>query len=286
MTARKRLMNIFNEITGKVHVMELPHMKGNDGKQFWKNEIRKLANKLTEISGKEITLDGLKHASSTVNAKRKALQRLSGLRANDPSPISGLDALLINQISFYDDPVRFTARLNELCDELDERVTSGMGVSVKGAPRILISGSPMAIPNWKLHFLAESTGAVVVGEEACVGERNFSMLLGEDFASVDEAIYKMAERSLSINCACFTPNDERLTDIRTMIGSLHADGVVHYAIQFCTPYLIEAFKVKNSLEESHMPFLKIETDYSMEDLGQLKTRIEAFIEMIKDGPSR
>ncbi|MHB8111138.1 MAG: double-cubane-cluster-containing anaerobic reductase [Syntrophorhabdaceae bacterium] len=283
---KKKAYEIFNEITGKVHVRELPHMKSHDGRNLWINEIKKLSDKISGISGKEITVDGLKRASGIVNAKRKALQRLSSLRSHDPSPISGLDALLINQISFYDDPVRFTTKLNELCDELDERAASGVGVCAKGAPRILVSGSPMAIPNWKLHFLAESSGAVVVGEEACVGERNFSTLLSEDFTTVDEAMSEMADRTLSINCACFTPNEERLNDISTMTDKLHADAVVHYAIQFCTPYLIEAFKVKNSLEESGVPFLKIETDYSMEDVGQLKTRVEAFIEMIKDGRSR
>lgn len=283
---KKKAYEIFNEITGKVFVMELPHKKGEDGKLVWKNEIKKLADKLSEITDKEITLDNLRRASRIVNGKREALQRLSNLRSYDPSPISGLDALLINQISFYDDPVRFTSKLNELCDELDERARTGVGATAKGAPRILISGSPMAIPNWKLHFLAESSGAVVVGEEACVGERNFSVLLKEDFSSVEEAIGRMADRSLSINCACFTPNDERLTDIQAMTKRLRADGVVHYALQFCTPYMIESYKVKNSVEGAGVPFLKIETDYSMEDMGQLKTRVEAFIEMVKDGRAR
>jgi benzoyl-CoA reductase/2-hydroxyglutaryl-CoA dehydratase subunit BcrC/BadD/HgdB len=204
------------------------------------------------------------------------------LRSNDPTPISGLDALLINQISFYDDPVRFTAKVNELCDELDERVNQGEGVAPKGTPRILVSGSPMAIPNWKLHFIIEGSGAVVVGEESCVGERNFRSLL-QDFSSVDEAMQKMAERYLSINCACFTPNDERFDDITTMAQTLHANGVIHYALQFCTPYLVEAFRAKNAVEEAGLPFLRIETDYSLEDAGQLKTRVEAFFEMIKDG---
>ncbi len=283
---KKKAYEILNEITGKVHVMELPHMKGEDGAHLWRKEIKKLAGRLSEITKREITLDGLRQAVRIVNEKREALRRLAGLRAHDPSPISGLDALLINQISFYDDPLRFTAKLNTLCDELDERVRSGVGVTAKGAPRLLVSGSPMAIPNWKLHFLVESSGAVVVGEEACVGERNYSTVLGEDFSSVEEAMARMADRSLSINCACFTPNDERLTDIRMMAERLHADGVVHYALQFCTPYMIEAYKVRNTAESANVPFLKIETDYSMEDMGQLKTRVEAFIEMVKDGRGR
>jgi benzoyl-CoA reductase/2-hydroxyglutaryl-CoA dehydratase subunit BcrC/BadD/HgdB len=249
---------------------------------MWKHEIERLAAKLTEVTGKEITLEGLKKASQVVDGKRRALQRLSRLRASDPAPISGLDALLVNQISFYDDPIRFTANVNGLCDELEERVKKGEGIAPKGTPRLLVSGSPMAVPNWKLHSIIEGSGAVVVGEESCVGERNFHSLL-EDFVSVDEAMEKMADRYLSINCACFTPNDERFSDIKGMAGDLHANGVVHYALQFCTPYLVEAFRAKNAVEKAGWPFLRIETDYSLEDAGQLKTRVEAFIEIVKDG---
>jgi benzoyl-CoA reductase/2-hydroxyglutaryl-CoA dehydratase subunit BcrC/BadD/HgdB len=280
---KKKAYEVFDEITKKMYVMELPNKKGEDGWKLWQNEVKRLAGKLSEVAGREITVDKLREATAIVNAKRKALRRLSSLRSYDPSPISGLDALLINQVSFYDDPVRFTENLNTLCDELERRVASGVGVFPKGTPRILVSGSPMAIPNWKLHAIIEGSGAVAVGEEACVGERNFRDLMSEDFKSVDQALDDAASRSMSINCACFTPNDERLTDIKDMAANLHADGVIHYAIQFCTPYMIEAYKVKNAMEAEKIPFLKIETDYSLEDAGQLKTRVEAFVEMIRDG---
>ncbi|OPX96477.1 MAG: R-phenyllactate dehydratase beta subunit [Syntrophorhabdus sp. PtaB.Bin006] len=281
---KKKAYEILNEVTGKVYVMELPNMKNDESKILWKKEVRKFARKLSEITGIEITLERLKEASSIVNAKRKALQRLSALRSHDPAPISGLDALLINQVSFYDDPVRFTSQVNGLCDELEKRAKAGTGVAPKGTPRVLISGSPMAIPNWKLHAVVEGSGAVVVGEESCVGERNFSTLFDRSFSSVDETIDAIADRYMTINCACFTPNNERLGDIKSMIEKLHAHGLIHYALQFCTPYMVEAYRVRQAINGGRFPFLGIETDYSMEDMGQLKTRIEAFVEMIKEGP--
>ncbi len=280
---KKKAYEIFDEITkGKMYIMEVPNMKGPDGRVLWKNEVARLAEKLESLSGKGISLEKLKEASRIVNEKRKALQRLSAVRSHDPAPISGLDALLINQVAFYDDPIRFTAQVNELCDELEKRAERGIGVAEKGMPRILVSGSPMAIPNWKLHAIIEGSGAVVVGEESCVGERNFSALLDGRFASVEEGFEKIAERYMSIHCACFTPNAERMDDIRDLSKRLNADGIIHYALQFCTPYMIEAFKAKKTADALALPFLRIETDYSMEDFGQLKTRIEAFIEMIRE----
>ncbi len=283
---KKKAYEILNEITGKVYVMEMPHMKSEEGKRLWHSEVRKLAAKLTQVSGKEITLEKLNEAAAVVWEKRKALQRLAALRAADPAPISGLDALLINQVSFYDNPVRFTQMVNALCDELDARVKNGVGVAPKGTPRILVSGSPMAIPNWKLHAIIEGSGTVVVGEESCVGERNFKTQLDPHFTSVEQGLAAIAERYLTINCACFTPNEGRLDDIQAMAERLHAGGVIHYALQFCTPYMVEAYKVKENLGKTAIPYLRIETDYSMEDMGQLKTRVEAFIEVMKDGMAR
>lgn len=281
---KKKAYELFNEMTnGKVYVMEIPNKKGQDGKILWLNEVKRFSAKLEEISGKKITVEKLKDASRIVNEKRKALQRLALLRSADPAPISGLDALLINQVAFYDDPIRFTAKVNELCDELTERVKNGQGISTKGSPRILIAGSPMAIPNWKIHAIFEGSGATVVGEESCVGDRNFASLLDENFNSIEQGLQNIANRYLNINCACFTPNDERLTDIETIAKRVKADGILHYSIQFCTPYMIEATKAKKVADKMKMPFLRIETDYSMEDMGQLKTRIEAFLEMIAKG---
>jgi len=276
---KKKAYEIFNDITKKVYVMELPDMKSEEDRKLWLTEVRRFRDKIEEISGKNITMEGLKNAASVVNGKRKALQRLSRLRAADPPPISGLDALLVNQIAFYDDPRRFTEMTNKLCDELQERVIQGIGVVEKGTPRILISGSPMAIPNWKLHSIIEGSGGVVVGEESCVGERNHRNLIDENFSNVDQALEKIASRYLGINCACFTPNDERMDDIKSLVDSLHADGLIHYSIQFCTPYMMEAYKAEKTITD--IPFMRIESDYSMEDIGQLKSRVEAFLEMMK-----
>ena len=277
---KKKAYEIFNEITKKVYVMELPNMKSEQGKSLWLEEVKKFKEKMEQLSGKKITIEDLRKSAALVNGKRKALKRLSSLRAFDPEPISGLDALLVNQVSFYDDPVRFTEMTNKLCDELQERVNKSAGVAPKGSPRLLISGSPMAIPNWKLHFIAETSGGIVVGEESCVGERNFRELLDENFSDMNDALEKIASRYLSIDCACFSPNDERIENIRSLVSRLHADGVIHYSLQFCTPYMMEAYKVEKALENK-TPILRIETDYSMGDMGQLKSRVESFIEMLK-----
>jgi benzoyl-CoA reductase/2-hydroxyglutaryl-CoA dehydratase subunit BcrC/BadD/HgdB len=59
------------------------------------------------------------------------------------------------------------------------------------------------------------------------------------------------------------------------------DGVVHYNLQFCHTYANEAVKVERALAEANIPLLRIESDYSEEDAGQLRSRIDAFLEIIR-----
>ena len=144
-----------------------------------------------------------------MNGKRRALQRLNRLRSHSPAPISGRDGLLIEQVAFYDEPVRFTEKVNALCDELDGRVARGEGVAPAAAPRILVSGTPMALPNWKLHNVVENAGAIVVNDESCIGTRYFKDLMDEGDATLDGMLEKLTDRYMKIDCSCFTPNDER-----------------------------------------------------------------------------
>ncbi len=277
---KKKMFEILNQYQ-PVYVMEVPNKKTERSRRLWQGEVLAFKAVIEKLTGNIITAGKLGQAINLVNKRRLALQRLYNLRKVSPVPISGKDALLATQVSFYDDAKRDTQMLNTLCDELDKRVVSGQGVSPENARRILISGSPMAIPNWKLHHIIESAGAVVVCEESCTGTRFFSELVKPTQDNLDEQLRAIADRYMNIHCACFTPNDERLDDIVNLAQEYQVDGVIHYNLQFCHTYANEAVKVERRLEEAGIPLLRIETDYSDEDTGQLKTRIEAFLEMIR-----
>lgn len=278
---KKKSYEIFKDLVNDFYVMDMPQMKSDQGRALLKIEFWKFLRQMEKISGKRITADNLFHGIKTVNAKRLAMQRLAGLRAADPTPISGLDALLANQVYFYDNPERFTESVNKICDELEGRIDAGTGVAKQGTPRILISGCPMAVPNWKVPAIVENSGAIIVGEESCVGERGTRNLVDESAVTLDEMMDAIVDRYFQIDCAIFTPNPSRSDHIMQMVSDYKADGVIHYNLQFCGPYQMETGPVEKALKQSGIPVLRIETDYSAEDAGQISTRIEAFIEQIR-----
>jgi benzoyl-CoA reductase/2-hydroxyglutaryl-CoA dehydratase subunit BcrC/BadD/HgdB len=276
---KKKAWEILNEHI-PTYVMELPQKKEDKDARLWEEEVQQFASFIERETKVKITAENLAQGIQAINAKRQALQRLADLRKHSPSPIHGLDVLLINQLAFFDDPVRFAAQVNALCDELDERVKAGIGVAPADAPRILVTGTPQPLPAWKLHALIEQTGAVVVGEETCTGERYYKDTT-EPAGDVGDMLANIAKRPLKVNCACFTPNQGRLEDILYMAENLKADAVIDFSLQFCQPYGVESYFVGKELEKKQIPFLRLESDFSEEDQGQLLTRIEALVEMIR-----
>jgi benzoyl-CoA reductase/2-hydroxyglutaryl-CoA dehydratase subunit BcrC/BadD/HgdB len=280
---KKKSYETLGTLVPNLYVMDLPQVKSPQGRGLLKAEYYRFKDAVEKLTGVTIDAARLKKGLEIVNRKRKAIHRLSRLRKADPAPISGLDALLANQVYFYDDPPRFTASVNKICDELEVRIQKGEGVAPPNAPRILLSGCPMAVPNWKLPWIVETSGAVIVGEESCVGERGTRNLTDDTGTTVDELMEAIVERYFRVDCAIFTPNPDRLDHIIDMFREYRAEGVIHYCLQFCQPYLMESIPVEKGLGERGIPVLRIETDYSMEDVGQLKTRVEAFVEMLAGG---
>ena len=278
---KKKAYETMGKMVPNLYVMDLPQVKSDQGRALLKAEFARFLKAVEELTGVTIDAAKLREGMRIVNDKRKALARLNTLRAADPAPISGLDALLINQVAFYDDPIRFTGSVNALCDELEARVAAGQGAMEKGAPRVLLSGCPMAVPNWKLPWIIEQAGAVIVGEESCVGERGARNLVDDSGQSVDELLEALVDRYFQVDCAIFTPNPQRLAHIEQMAAAYKAQGVIHYCLQFCQPYQMEALPVEQALKAQGLPALRLETDYSQEDAGQLQTRVEAFLEMLE-----
>ncbi|OFW60300.1 MAG: 3-hydroxyacyl-ACP dehydratase [Actinobacteria bacterium RBG_16_64_13] len=277
---KKKAYELLNDLA-PLHVMELPQMKQRHDRILWRSEIERLVARLEDVSGRRLTAENLAAAIKEVNDKRRALQRLNATRKASPAPISGKDALLAVQVAFYDDVPRFTAMVNQIAGELEARVAVGERVAPADAPRLLVTGTPMSIPNWKTYDLIEKAGAVVVAEEMCTGSRYYSTLVDEAPTDLPGMIDALRDKYLDINCACFTPNPGRMDDVIRLAEEYKVDGIVQYNLQFCTPYQIEATAVERAAQAAGIPTLRIDTDYSMGDVGQLSTRVEAFLEMIE-----
>ncbi len=232
----------------------------------------------TDSSVTGIVAKAIAEGTSNINT----MARVYNARKSECLPISGRDVLLMTQISFFDDPVRCAEMCNRLADELEQRIKDGVSVVPEGTKRILVTGTPMAVPNWKLHNIIETSGAAVVCEEMCTGTRYFENLVDETKTTLDDQFMALSERYMKTNCACFTPNNGRIDDLLRMVKEYKVDGVIDCSLKFCCLYDTEKYSVARALKEAGVPVLGLETDYTDTDAEQLRTRIGAFIEMLNN----
>ncbi|MFR8309843.1 MAG: 2-hydroxyacyl-CoA dehydratase, partial [Negativibacillus sp.] len=146
------------------------------------------------------------------------------------------------------------------------------------APRILVTGCPIGGGAAKCVKAIEDNGGHVVVFENCSGAKSFDRLVDEDAPDIYRAI---AERYLSIGCSVMTPNPNRLDLLDRLIDEYHIDAVVEITLQACHTYNVETLGIKQFVNEKKgIPYMAVETDYSTADIGQINTRMAAFIEML------
>lgn len=274
--AKKKMYELLGEIKD-THVMQLPHSKNNFSMALWKNELVELIKKLEEKFDVKITEDKIKEAIKLCNKERKAMKEFFNLAKLNPSPIKGADmheALYSSNFKF--DRELYINEIKSLTNSLKEKYDKGETPFKKGTPRILITGCPTGGLVDKIVKQLEDAGSSVVCFENCVGTKNFEMLVDENKEPIDA----IAERYLNIPCSIMTPNDGRMDRIKEYIKDYNVDGVVDVTLTACHTYAIETEKVRRAVEGCGKSYLAIETNYSNSDSGQLKTRLEAFVEML------
>ncbi|RAU71047.1 2-hydroxyacyl-CoA dehydratase, partial [Klebsiella pneumoniae] len=151
------------------------------------------------------------------------------------------------------------------------------GKRLEPRPRILITGCPIGGAAEKVVRAIEENGGWVVGYENCTGAKATERCVAEEGDVYDA----LTDKYLAIGCSCISPNDQRLQLLSQMVEEYQADGVIDVILQACHTYAVESLAIKRHLRQQHdLPYMAIETDYSTADLGQLSTRVAAFIEML------
>ena len=269
--------------------MNVPRMKDSDqALRLWIEEVKTVKQKIEKLTGNKITRKKLRNAVELTQKATKAFRRLQDLRKGNPV-IMGRDAMLAIQMYMWDDVERWTEKTNKLCDELEKRVKDKTWSTSPDTPRVMITGTPMFWPdNWKVPSLVEEANpqGVIVADELCSSERILNDPVGVDEWSMNDMLNAIGERYLmSSTCPCFSSNDgneDRINWLITKIKDFKIDGVIYYVVRGCISYAMEYTRVKKVLDSINIPVYYLDTEYTREDVGQMKTRVEAFLEMLTE----
>jgi benzoyl-CoA reductase/2-hydroxyglutaryl-CoA dehydratase subunit BcrC/BadD/HgdB len=284
---KKKMPEVETASEIEFYTLELPATKETEAsKSYWIQSIDAFIKKLEKTTGNKLTRKKLKEAINLVSQAQQQYRRLHTIRKQGPV-IWGKDVILLSNSYFFEDIRKWTEQLEKLNDELEVRVENKQYVVKENAPKILLTGSPSIFPNLKTPVLIEQMGGLIVADEFCSSNRLLYDTVAVDEWFLYDMIPALADRYLKpCTCPNLTPNTDRDRKLINTAKEFSADGVIYQAFAGCQLYEMESLRIAKKLEQEGIPMLYIETDYNPDDLGQLSTRIEAFLESLKAKKSK
>jgi benzoyl-CoA reductase subunit C len=261
------------------HMINVPHMLGPSSEAFYKTELAYFIKCLEDWSGHKLEPERLAEAVKLYNERRAVLRELYELRKSDPPLVTGEEITKV-LVAGMGIPAREHI---ELVREFIEEVKARPPKIGQKLPRIFVWGNE--IDDAAFIQLVEASGAHVVMDDLCTGTRFF----WDDVPETAEPLDGIAKRYLSTHCprSNVPQAGGRREDLENRYGYIHnfirdwdADGVIFYIVRYCDTCELEGPDLREYLTQMKMPVLMIEDDYSTSTIGQLRTRVQAFLEMI------
>lgn len=260
---------------GEVFRFGVPHRKTERALNYYLDGITALKERMENETGTRITDDSLSEAILLCNRERELFRRISLGRKNRPSFLKGSDFVKLLHASLWIEKNVMVEILESLINELEPETPS-----LGSGPRILLTGSTLAYGDGKILTLAEESGGTVVVEHFAEGVRNY----WDDVSTVGNPMEALAVSYFQrrVAPAWFRPSNEYRDFIIKLAQEFSADGVIWYGLMYRDSYTVQSTLVPKLVKEATgLSTLVIESDYDMEEVGPLRTRVETFIEMIR-----
>jgi len=253
-----------------IYLINTPHTNNEHAHQFFYREIVKFREWLERALGTHISDDSLKDAVAVYNENRNLLRKIYDLKARKPPLISGAEFLEIALSGLLMPKAEHNVLMNQFLSEVDHR----SDLPPEGV-RLLVSGSVM--DNVELVKLIESVGGTVVADDWCTGSRYF----WNNVELNDEPLKAIARRYLDkVSSSFMLMREERFRHVAELARRFEVDGVIMFVIKYCDTHMFDAPHLRDELKAMGLPVLYLEWEHSMSGFAGLKTRIEAFIEMV------
>ncbi len=262
----------------EMFVLELPQKQSPDALANWTAELRRFRTFLEQRYHTEITDDRLREAIAAVNRYRRLRRSLAQRMVADIPPLTGRELLDAKSLIWC---------MEEDMVAYEQALASPAALSpqprLQGRTRVLLTGVPVVHGAEKVVDVIEAAGGVVVCMENCTGLKPIL----DDVECAGDPLEAIARKYLAVPCSVMMPNAGRLDSLRRLAAEYRVQCVVDLVWQSCLTYDVESAVVRPLVErELGLPYLKIVTDYSPGDVGRIRLRVEALLEMVAARKSR
>ena len=271
--AMRRLFDVWRYNVGGnfVHLLDLPRTDSAEAVSYFREHLEALTAEIKSQFKVEITDTALKSSIGALNGMRENLRRLYVLNRDKGFPLNATQLHTVVKASTALPLDVFNSLLLKLLDELNSAAGDREG------PRLLITGSVMDNP--RILELIEECGARVVADDLCTGTRHF----WDAVECAADPLTDLSRHYLTRTpCPRMKNTGKRFDHILRLMDEFKVDGIVFYTMKFCDPFLFDVPVFKAQLERKGIPSLLLEGDYTSGTLGRVKTRVEAFVEMLRE----
>lgn len=273
--AMRRLHDVWKKHvpTKFIYMLDLPMGNMKKGEEYLKKEFEKLKVALEKYTSRTIDDSTIEDAINVCAKSREIFSELNALRKQRPTPIKGTEIFTLISEFFTTSPSSWNEKVRTFIKDKQDAMQSQAGSA--SLPRVLLAGSPLHDPRF-ISFI-EDCGLDVISEELCTGTKFFdvSVKKSNDVLGALSAAYLNR-----VPCARMMKIEERLAYLLKIVKEFNIDGIIHQSLKFCDVYLYDVPRLKDLLNEHDIRSLFIETDGGLGSMNQLKTRIEAFAEIL------
>jgi len=263
------------------HFVNIPHTTKDISREFFTAELGTFKESLARFAGKEVSDGSLAEAIQLNNSVKAKVRELYQFRKSDPPLISGTEVTKVLVASMGIPPVEASQLLDDVIDEVKNRTS----LPVKKSPRIMVVGAE--VDDIAFIKLIEDNGADVVVDSMCVGTRDYFF----DIDTGQDPLGSIADYYLrKLNCPRTYREwtgqtyeedlEARFGDIGSFVKDFKVDGVILYILKYCDPFGFEVPARMQYIQSLDTPVLYIEDEYSMSTIARLRTRVQAFLEIL------
>ncbi len=266
-----------------IPIVPVPVVMTKDHRSFEKtvHTMHALIKTLEHQTGKTLCNKKLVQACFDINAAQQQAYILQKKLHADNPQVLGSEVMFAMNSFCYTEPAAWTQATKKFIESI-ERKERLPYTSKKIKPRVFIAGSPISFPNFKVPLLIEELGAHIVGDESCLsGRLMYDPVIPNDYSTVGILRALTARYFAACTCPVFDDLTDRLCSLKTKLQKSKAEGIIYHVLRGCVPFDFELAAMEEFCEKEKIPLLRVETDFSTEDVEQVKIRFEAFMEMIE-----
>ena len=258
------------------------HFSEPEGQEYFWKELESFTQKLEEFGGTKLDTKKLSKSIKLYADIRKSIRKLYKYQAIRNQPIKWREVFDVVHAGFYLDREKYLSLLQELLTELKETHGEPVIGNLNGDVRILLSGSIIPPGDTKLISIIEQVGGRIVGDALWSG------IIPSLNVNIKEASIKgIADAYLNSVPHAALPyldleTDKRLKNMKQLIKDYEAQGVIYHTLRYCDPFTFKAGETKNVLKNESVPLLEIHTEYAGSDVEAIRTRSEAFVELVRN----